>query len=147
MRLGEALAHGRSDAASRAVLTAWLGADLAAPLDVLAGALEAARARPEDPLSADLALDVAERAQVVWLAASYDESHAHAAARDLRLRAQAMRARSASGMSGGLDEVLEARSLEEQAETLEASSAALRLLAQRAAETQRASLALVGESP
>jgi len=144
--LADALAAGKADPGSRVVLADWLG-ELGTQLGVLQKAVDDARSRPDDPLSRDLALDVAEKAQVVWLAASYDESRARSDARDLRLRAHAIRARASSGMSGGLDEVIEARALEDEAARRSEEATRHQDLADLAATVQRDALAFAGETP
>lgn len=144
--LEEALARGRPVATARATIADWLG-ELTSQLQVLGDALTAVRSRPDDPLSHDLALDVAERARVVWLAASYDASRARAEARELRLRAHTLRSRSTSGMSGGMDDALAAKGLDEDAEKLDATAIESQELATKAEAIEGQAMTLAGEEP
>lgn len=146
LALAEALAAGRPDPDARALLADWLG-DLDALLGTLRQALSEAGSRPADPLSHALALDIAEKAQVVWLVASYDEYRARSDARELALRAHALRSRSASGMSGGFDDVLEARALEEEAERRLEAASLHQARVEQAASLHLAALAFGGETP
>lgn len=139
-----ALASGRRATASRRVLQEWLGPEdgWMATLDAV---LASVRSNPESPLAADLLLDVAERAAVIVLVSAYDASRAKLDADAAALRARSLRARAASGMSGGIEQVLQARSLEAlAAEQREVSLRAEERRA-RAADLQAEAFALMGE--
>ena len=142
----EALATGRPALGSRKTLSDWLG-PLGPQLQLLDGAMVQVRANPESPLSRDLAFDLAERAQVLALVASYDASRARAEVEQLELRARALRARAASGMSGGMEELMEAKELEDRAGTRRAEGSSAEALAAQALLTWREALELAGGQP
>jgi hypothetical protein len=114
--LTEALATGKEASASRAVLGSWLD-PLSVQVAVMDRALGSAHDETEPGLRRDLLLDIAERAGLVALVASYDVSRLASDGEQARLRARTLR-RDTSGMGQDIGALMEARRSEERAADL-----------------------------
>ncbi len=143
--LTDAVAHARSDEASRRAAEHWLG-PLPRRLDILDAAIASTATLHDPGLRRSVLLDVVEQADGVALVAAYDAIFAERDADRLRRRAAALRHRGASQSTPVEDEV-QALRLEQQAELAELEASAARSARNRAREAQVRALRLLQETP